>query len=282
MRNIAASNPLHTQVLLESLLESPLLVTDLSSACVFDRRLIFSPSTEWSEFDLNYSQKLGHLYEDALGYLLEKSKQVELIASSIQIFDENKITLGELDYLLKIGERLIHLEIAVKFYIVHHHQGKVYFPGPDPRDNWHNKLARLESHQLKMAHSSAGRQLLSDKYGIDNIESQQLIYGKLFDHIDATPQQCVLPSSVADDVQRFKWMYLSEFEKMQTESIVVIPKHLWPIALKQYSAELLETLAVYTKNDLIAEVVEYERCVMLWADHLNMPVFVVPNKWPQY
>lgn len=87
--------------------------------------------------EISFEQKLGHVYEDALGELLEISSQLQLLGKSLQIFNDKRLTLGELDYLIKYGDRVIHLELAVKFYMVYYDDKDVAcFPGPDPTDNW--------------------------------------------------------------------------------------------------------------------------------------------------
>ena len=67
--------------LIRSLLVSPLLVGDLPDADQFNRELL-SPSVD--SIELNFNQKLGHLYEDALAILLESSPKVELLEKNLQ------------------------------------------------------------------------------------------------------------------------------------------------------------------------------------------------------
>ncbi|MEN8862546.1 MAG: DUF1853 family protein, partial [Lentimonas sp.] len=109
--------------LLDSLQCTPLLVGDLPEAECFDRSLIEGSSLN---AELNFNQKLGHLYEDALEILLGASNQVELLASSLQVFDPNGRTLGELDFLLRetAGGQHVHLELAVKFYLAVERDGE--------------------------------------------------------------------------------------------------------------------------------------------------------------
>lgn len=285
MRRYEVAHPLHTQVLLESLLLAPLLVGDLASSAFFDRRLLGSVIQN-DDCELNYSQKLGHLYEDALSYLLKNAngeKAIEVLGISEQIFNEKKITQGELDYLLKIGERMIHLELAVKFYLIHEQDGKIRFPGPDPRDDWDSKLSRLESHQLKMASSEHGRKFLLDKYGIENVEVQHLIYGKIFDHFSIIKGRKikVLPRAVLADTATYPWIYLSEWSDfLDNEQARFIPKHLWPVTTSQYNGELLATLSVVERDDFMTSMEEYDCCQMIWSEQHETPIFLVPNHWP--
>jgi len=87
-------NNLHSNALLQSMKDAPLLVGDLSEAASFDRALLGMPTAEMRP---NANQKLGHLFEDALHLLLSASDQLEVLADHLQVFDRNQITLGEMD-----------------------------------------------------------------------------------------------------------------------------------------------------------------------------------------
>lgn len=277
-------HPSHTQVLIKSLLEAPLLVGDLAISSSFDRSALYSDQSNWSNFELNYQQKLGHLYEDVLSFLLENSRTLNLLGNGIQIFDDNKITRGEFDYILKLDGKIVHLELAVKFYLAIEKDGKTIYPGPDPRDNWENKLKRLESHQLSMSKSEFGQKLLLENYGSSEVEVQHLIYGKIFAHFAAllknkTP---ALPRAVSENVEFQKWFYLSEWDDfLQDQKAFFIPKHLWPVASQQFDTSLLATLENYTKAEFTTMITEYPSCMMVWLMELEEPVFLVPDQWPQ-
>lgn len=277
-KGINIENLEHTQALLNCLRNSPLLVDHLPEAVCFDRGK-FSYAEEPPDLELNYSQKLGHLYEDALEYLLRQSPELNLIEKGLQIFDEHKTTIGELDYLLEdqVNGEFIHLELAVKFYLIRFSEdGKAIYPGPDPRDNWLNKLKRLQQHQLRLTQTNAAKTLLFEKYGISNITAQQLIYGKLFDHYQAV--QHPRPPAMHPACQRGTWKYLSEWQDEQQDSeeaeITIIPKHLWPVELDR---NLLVDLDVCSREEFIIEATE--RCTMIWDEISHSSQFIVPDTW---
>ena len=107
---------LHSNALLQSIKDAPLLVGALPEAASLDRALLGMPT---SGMRLNTNQKLGHLYEDALRLLLRESDQLELLADHVQVFDRKQITLGEMDYILRAvrTQQVFQLELAVKFYL---------------------------------------------------------------------------------------------------------------------------------------------------------------------
>ncbi len=289
LRELEVAHPIHTQVLLESLLLAPLLVGDLNSgsSTFFDRRLLGSIAHKGDSLELNYRQKLGHLYEDALSYLLENADgdiPIDVLGTGVQIFNENKITQGELDYLLKVGEKIIHLELAVKFYLIYEQDGQIKFPGPDPRDDWDSKLSRLESHQLKMASSEHGRKFLREMHGVDEVEVQHLIYGKIFDHLSEieTREIKVLPRAVSDQIQTYPWIYISQWnDYLDCDEARFIPKHLWLVTNAQFSKDSLETLSMVKKNEYLISIAEYNCCLMIWSQKYESSIFLVPDHWPE-
>ena len=271
MHKIFSKSQLYTQALLESLRSAPLLVDDLPEAVCFDRSKFFH-ADELPE--LNFSQKLGHLYEDALAYVLESTPNLDLTAQSVQVFNDDKITLGELDFILKdlIKDEYIHLELAVKFYLIVYEDGQPRYPGPDPRDNWLNKLARMREHQLQFVKSDFAQRCLLEKYDISEVTTQHLVYGKLFDHYKSDQKPC--PPAMHADCLRGTWMYLHEWEEESTaEQVAVVPKCLWPVAIEN----LLGELDVVLRADFVEEVTQ--RCVMVWDEGRQMTLFVTPNTW---
>lgn len=289
MRKHEVAHESHTQALLQSLLKASLLVGDLDSSSVFDRDLLVTNADSITnhELTLNYQQKLGHLYEDALSFLLENADcpSLKLISKNVQIFDEKKITRGELDYLLKYGDKTIHLELAVKFYLIHEEDGVFSFPGPDPRDNWDNKLKRLETHQLKMAASEDGRRFLLENYGIEEVEVQHLIYGKIFDHVSklGVRETVILPRAVVAGTETYPWIYLAEWDQyVKSSQARFIPKHLWPLSTAQFDEDILSTLMMVDRIEYVRSMSEYPSCLMIWSDELGLPLFVVPDHWPEF
>lgn len=262
-----------THALMDSLLRAPLLAGDLPKALRMDRSLLGSP---YSGFSLNYKQKLGHLYEDALQHLLEQSDALTLLASHLQVIDNEGITRGEMDFVLHHTDHQIYyqLELAVKFYLARRTQEGWRYPGPDPRDNWQRKLERMRSHQLRLAESPDASILLRERFGVTRLSVRQLIYGRLFFPIEET--ELVLPEAMQSDGLRGRWLSFEqwpEFMGSATE-LRVIPKPLWPALL---STELVQRLAVVNQAELFDMTTE--RCTMFVADDSIKPFFLVPDLW---
>lgn len=261
------------QLIRQSLLTGPLLVGDLSEAAVLDRSLFGEVEPERT---LNFNQKLGHLYEDALEQLLDASNSLERLASHMQIIDDAKVTLGELDFVLydKLTETHIHLELAVKFYLAVETSNGWEFPGPDPRDNWQRKLDRMRTHQFVLSQYPTARHQLKERFGIERIKARQLIYGCIF--LPMTCEAVPLPDSIATNARKGRWLYASEWNKFfsEVEEVLRVPKVLWPVELCEGVQASLETIDIGKLHSL-----SKERCTMFVLPGSVEPRFLVPDNW---
>lgn len=269
-------HPQQSRALTDSLLKSPLLVGDLPEASQFDRsKLTFDEG----DLDLNPKQKLGHLYEDVLYHGLQQSARFELIAKHLQIFSEDQITLGELDFVLyePAKARYIHLELAVKFHLALQVAGAWRYPGPDPRDHWEHKLERMESHQFQLARSPAAKMLLRHKWNIREIKTEHLIYGVIFFPI-ATPSG-PLPRAVAPDCRQGIWLYQKQWETCfgHVEHVCHVPKYLWPAEM---DSELRDNLGWITAVESKRKA--DSRCALFTLPESTVPFLIVPDSWPSF
>ena len=257
-----------SNILIQSLLNSPLLVDNLPEAPQLNRQsLCFSPSS----VELNFQQKLGHLYEDALAALLKSSPSIDLLEKGLQIQVDIHSTVGELDFLIREADKsLTHLELATKFYLAVNTDNGIIFPGPDARDNYSRKIERLRSHQLTLTKRHQAH--LPPIYHKEKIRVKQLIYGCLFDHIDE--KELSSPIYINPKCRRGKWLYhheVSDFFSANSK-FHIIPKHLWPVPIELLRNTHLEQ---WLPNKPI------KRCLMLRANNTLSPYFIAPNHYPK-
>jgi len=266
MSNSAAHETI--MALLKSILTGPLLIGDLPESKSFCRSKLRCPEVVPS---INLQQKLGHLFEDALASLIAASDGLDLLEQNLQLRDENLTTLGELDFLLKDQTRLglIHLELATKFYLAVETTDGVTLPGPDARDNYHRKLAHLRDHQLQLP--TKFRSCLPPAYSNVPIETQQLVYGCLFDHIDAPAT--FTPECAIDTCRRGKWLHQPDCDRYfsSKSEFEIIPKALWPVPFKFLGNIALEHWSPSKPID---------RCLMVRVDKESTPIFVAPDRYP--
>ncbi|QQL46123.1 DUF1853 family protein [Sulfuriroseicoccus oceanibius] len=257
-----------TTLILHALCNSPLLIKHLPEASSFDREPL-SPAEVSSP--LNLDQKLGHLYEDALALLIQSSHRYELLERNLQLQSSIHKTQGEIDFLLRdhASGRLIHLELAVKFYLAVQSPDGLLLPGPDARDNFFKKLHRLRSHQLIL--TKKYRDHLPAKYRNESIAPQHLILGAVFDHI--TSGHPAEAEFLSHGARRGHWLRQCELiTHFPNRHIQTIPKHLWPVETSQLPSHLLHPFS----NDS-----PLDRCLLLKIQDHPHPIFLTPDNYPQ-
>ena len=94
--------------------------------------------------------RVGHYFERLVRYWLEHSVGVDLEAAGLQLSDpETGRTIGELDFVFVDGQgRRCHWETAVKFFLYDPARPGSHFPGPNVRDDYESKIAKLFDEQL--------------------------------------------------------------------------------------------------------------------------------------
>lgn len=259
-----------TRLILRTLAGGTTLVGDLPEAAVFDREGLTLPVSAAS---LAMDQKLGHLYEDGLAFLLDSSSRYERLARNVQIHDANGRTVGECDFLfrdLQCGH-IVHLELAVKFYLAVRTDAGLTFPGPDARDHYFRKIQRLRERQLTLAmdHQS----VLPAACQREQLVVKQLILGCLFDSVDADEQ--AVPRFSAPALRRGRWVSIDRLaDCFSTDTrFEVIPKPLWAVPLEWMESVAFEPWAPTPNLD---------RCVMLRVPGAFTPYFVTPARYPDH
>jgi hypothetical protein len=94
--------------------------------------------------------RVGHYFERLVAYWLEHCVGVEVEATGLQLSDpETGRTIGELDFVfLDHDGRRCHWETAVKFFLYDPERPGSHFPGPNVRDDYESKIAKLFDYQL--------------------------------------------------------------------------------------------------------------------------------------
>jgi hypothetical protein len=266
------SSDIVSQALFQSLIEGPPLLEDLPEGTAFPCHSLVPPKKARA---LNLQQKLGHLYEDALAVMLESTPRYDPLAQGIQIRQEAGRTLGELDFLVQdlVSDRLIHLELAVKFYLAVETEHGVLLPGPDARDHYFRKLEKMRSHQLVLVEKF--QDLLPEEFRQEKIVVQQLVHGCIFNHVNAS--RPVEAEFLNPKGRRGKWLHAEQCAEYfgKNALLEIIPKPLWPAPLEILERVDLEKWKSEKKMD---------RCVMVRAitgkETGDLPYFIAPNGYP--
>ncbi|GAB5525678.1 MAG: hypothetical protein Roseis2KO_35500 [Roseivirga sp.] len=117
--------------------------------------------TDCPEVDPTSHIRLGKLTEQFVLFELEQDESVQLLKSNIQIF-RDRITIGELDCLIRQSEVNIHLEIVYKFYLYDPSVSTELnrWVGPNRKDSLVLKLNKLKQKQLPLLYHPETEKLL--------------------------------------------------------------------------------------------------------------------------
>lgn len=98
------------------------------------------------------NKRLGFYAEALLSYFFQTFNKVELLLQNFQII-ENQKTIGEVDFIIRYNRKVIHLECAIKYYLLkesHNTSGPSQWVGPRLKDNLELKINKLIQHQLPL------------------------------------------------------------------------------------------------------------------------------------
>jgi len=103
--------------------------------------------------ELPSNLRLGHQMEHVFKNLIAASSKYEVVYSNLLI-EENKVRIGELDFILKDlkTQKHLHVELAYKFYLINPEISEPLYRlmGPNKRDMWYTKLDKLKEKQLPL------------------------------------------------------------------------------------------------------------------------------------
>lgn len=153
----------------------------------FDIQQFEFPSLELHPFhpkSIPPNIRLGHQIEYVFKQLVEYSEAYKVVLYNLPIRQEER-TLGEIDYLLKDkkSDKLIHVELTYKFYIINPETSEPIprLIGPNKRDTFFAKMEKIKNKQFPLLHSEEGSKALYD-HNINHlkIEHQCCFKAQLF------------------------------------------------------------------------------------------------------
>ena len=171
-------------------------------------------------FERLHSKRLGIYYELLWRTLLENGSQFKIQLQNQQVID-NKITLGEFDFILEDSkqQQSHHLEIAIKFYLNTSHlfaqstesyqslsTNSDFWRGPNSDDSLHIKYVHLISKQLQLSRHTAAKKLLAE-HNIRSVLPLFSLKGFLFNH---WLHDAVAPLHFNQNAPLYHWLYIDE------------------------------------------------------------------------
>ena len=137
------------------------------------------PDSDLTGLDKLPKLRLGHLVERFVSHELSCHNTIKILAENIQI-KQDKITIGEIDCLLKHNHTPIHLEIVYKFYLYDESVGNSeleHWIGPNRKDSLIAKITKLKTKQLPLLYKPETEQFLK-QHQLDVNTIQQQVYFK--------------------------------------------------------------------------------------------------------
>lgn len=117
------------------------------------------------EFPVPTNVRLGHLAERVVSKLIKASTNFNVVYENVQLVKDQR-TIGEIDFILEEveTERLIHMELAYKFYLFDpsiSSEPVQNWIGPNRKDSLIAKLDKLERKQFPLLHHHCAKLALS-------------------------------------------------------------------------------------------------------------------------
>lgn len=101
-------------------------------------------------------KRLGKRAEFLFETILKSEKNIQLIESNIPLRNSDR-TIGEIDFIIKNGSQVIHLELTTKFYLFDESLDSKLINqwiGPNRKDFLHLKVSKLKCHQFPIIKSN--------------------------------------------------------------------------------------------------------------------------------
>lgn len=197
----------------------------------FGLRQFRIPELDWDTFSpepISPTIRLGHQVEFVFLQILKNHPEYEVLAHSIQIKQGNK-TIGELDFLMRHKNKVYHIELSCKFYLI---DPAITEPihrlvGPNRGDMFFTKLDKTKEQQLPLLYSKeCAMQLANLDIDPSKVIQEVCFMAQLF-----VPITGELPSIRPLNKQCISgsWLPMKEFEKESfRESVYYIPyKNQW-------------------------------------------------------
>jgi len=194
----------------------------------------------WREYDSGDEEitapenvAFGKKMESFFSHAIQNSQRYEMLVENVQIISD-KVTLGELDFLLrdKETERLLHVELACKFYLYDKRRaGQNEYSawvGPNQNDFLDRKIEKLKTRQLPLFHHAVCKKWLASQ--LDIFDTSQIIQQIHFPaHLYLPYGKSEIPENINPEAVKGFWLQPDELknEAFQSSQFYLPPKSDW-------------------------------------------------------
>lgn len=127
----------------------------------------------------NTESRLGKRIERFFNFELSLDESISILLENYQVQDD-KITLGEVDFLIEKNGIPIHIEVVYKFYVIDTSIGTneiEHCVAPNKKDSLIKKITKLKTKQLPLIYNSKIETKLND-LNVDSSEIEQYVFFK--------------------------------------------------------------------------------------------------------
>ena len=217
-----------------------------------------------------FYSRLGLYAEKLLAFYFEQHGVLQ--AHGLQVQVNRNDTVGEFDFLLRDGDKLLHWEFATKFYLLEGAPDPGTFNhliGPNLADTLGLKMRKILDKQLALSRHPAAHSLLAQPVRA----AQALVKGWLFYAIGATPGM----DGISPEHGYGFWCTPAQ---LPAQRYVVLPRLQWLAPYKGCGGEVLEVAALRAQLSDLAQpvMVAAVENVEGWEVERERG-FVVPHDW---
>lgn len=171
------------------------------------------------------TKRLGIYAEHLLYYFFNGAPHVDLISHGHQLIRE-KVTIGELDFVITYEGQTYHIELAIKYFLgFPDYLSFSNWIGPSGNDRLSMKLEKVAKHQLLLMNEPE----MKEVYASYDVQSYFLLKGHFF-----VNEQVAIPKWLNPLANRGIYMYLDDFlehEDVRMKRFMVLQRPNWMAAL---------------------------------------------------
>lgn len=218
--------------------------------------------------------KLGIYFENLIAYWFSIHPEYEILHQNLVISSETK-TIGEFDLILRetSTQKVIHLEVAVKFFLEISFSDRTHWLGPNLIDSLDTKFDKLINKQIKLSSKKEALATLK-KNNIEIDEHRIILKGRLFKKNGFNENQ-------------YSWINIDSFIEMEGDNSkwIILPKTHWLSEINNLNYNFLAN-EQYDKKSLNSVLIESLKslpiCIAKTINDIEIKrLFITPNDWEE-